>query len=127
MSETEQSQYYIIKFETFIEMVAQIDHSYNIIATLLKENINLQPIENWSSAPIPELCGYFAALSEIKIYLDDIINNPTEEETDIIIKNNIKDVLISISDLHAIDVMMGAIQEYENRLQEKHGITTNIQ
>ena len=127
MSEGEVPQYYTITFEKFIEMVRQIDALYNVIANLLKENINAKPIEEWENTPIPELSGYFAALNEIKIYLDDIINNPTEEETDFIIKHNIKDVLVSVSDLHAIDVMMGAIQEYSNRLYEKHGIATNLQ
>jgi len=127
MSEKELAQYYTIKFEKFIEMIKQIDSLYAMLSTLLKEHVSKNEIENWSTTPIPELSGYFAAVNELKFYLDDIINNPSEEEIKIMIENEIKDVLVSLSDLNALNIMFGALQEFGDRLYEKHNIATNIQ
>lgn len=127
MAEKELAQYYTIKFETFLEMVKQIDSLYNVLTALIKEHVTNNEVDNWESTPIPELSGYFAAVCEVKNYLDDIVNNPTEEEIKIMIDREIKDVLISISDLNAVNILFGAIQEYSDRLYEKHGIATNIQ
>jgi len=127
MSEKELAQYYTIKFEKFLEMVKQIDSLYGVLSTLLKEHVSRNEIENWSDTPIPELSGYFAAVNELKHYLDDIINNPTEEEIEIMVEHEIKDVLVSLSDLNAVNIMFGAIEEFGDRLYEKHNIATNIQ
>jgi len=127
MDENELAQYYTIKFEKFMEMIKQIDGLYNVLSALIKEHVTANEINEWENTPIPELSGYFAAVNEIKNYLDDIINNPTEEEVELMIKHEIKDVIISLSDLNALNVMFGAIQEFSDRLYEKHKIATNIQ
>lgn len=124
--EAELSQFYTIKLETFLEMIRQMDSLFFILSHLIKENA-IKSIKEWEETPIPELTGYFAAVNEIKKYLDDIINNPTEEEVELMIKYEIKDVLISLSDLNAINIMFGAIQEFSDRLYEKHRIVTLIQ
>lgn len=121
------AQYYTIKFEKFIDMIKHIDRIYGVLSTLLKEHITNNDIDKWHETPIPELSGYFAAVNELKNYLDDIINNPTEEEIEIMIQHEIKDVLVSLSDLNALNIMYGAIEEFEQRLYEKHNIATNIQ
>jgi len=127
MDENELAQYYTIKFEKFMEMIKQIDGLYNVLSTLIKEHVTANEISEWDRTPIPELSGYFAAVNEIKNYLDDIINNPTEEEVELMIKHEIKDVIISLSDLNALNIMFGAIQEFSDRLYDKHKIATNIQ
>lgn len=124
--ETELSEFYTIKLETFLEMIRQMDSLFFILSHLIKENA-IKSLKEWEETPIPELTGYFAAVNEIKKYLDDIINNPTEEEVELMIKYEIKDVLISLSDLNAINIMFGAIQEFSDRLYEKHRIVTLIQ
>jgi hypothetical protein len=127
MDENELAQYYTIKFEKFMEMIKQIDGLYNVLSALIKEHVTANEINEWENTPIPELSGYFAAVNEIKNYLDDIINNPTEEEVELMIKHEIKDVIVSLSDLNALNIMFGAIQEFSDRLYEKHKIATNIQ
>lgn len=127
MDENELAQYYTIKFEKFMEMIKQIDGLYSVLSTLIKEHVTANEIEAWDHTPIPELSGYFAAVNEIKNYLDDIINNPTEEEVELMIKHEIKDVIVSLSDLNALNIMFGAIQEFSDRLYDKHKIATNIQ
>jgi len=125
--ENELSQYYTIKFETFLQMIKQTDGLYSIASSLIKEHVTANDIEKWEETPIPELSGFFAAVHELKRYLEDIINNPTDEEIEIMIQNEIKDVVISISDLGAINIMFGAVQEFSDRLYNKHGIITNVQ
>lgn len=127
MDENELAQYYTIKFEKFMEMIKQIDGLYNVLSTLIKEHVTANEISDWEHTPIPELSGYFAAVNEIKNYLDDIINNPTEEEVELMIKHEIKDVIVSLSDLNTLNIMFSAIQEFSDRLYEKHKIATNIQ
>jgi len=124
--EAELAQFYTIKLETFLEMTRQLDSLYYVLSNLIQEHAH-KSIGEWEETPIPELTGYFAAVNEIKKYLDDIINNPTEEEVEIMIKYEIKDVLISLSDLSAINVMFGAIEEFNDRLYEKHRIVTLVQ
>ena len=127
MDENELAQYYTIKFEKFMEMIKQIDGLYSVLSTLIKEHVTANEIDVWDHTPIPELSGYFAAVNEIKNFLDDIINNPTEEEVELMIKHEIKDVIVSLSDLNALNIMFGAIQEFSDRLYDKHKIATNIQ
>jgi hypothetical protein len=127
MDENELAQYYTINFEKFMEMIKQIDGLYNVLSALIKEYATANEISDWENTPIPELSGYFAAVNEIRSYLDDIINNPTEEEIELMIKHEIKDVIISLADLNALNTMFGAIQEFSDRLYEKHKIATNIQ
>jgi len=87
--EAELSQFYTIKLETFLEMIRQMDSLFFILSDLIKENA-IKSIKEWEETPIPELTGYFAAVNEIKKYLDDIINNPTEEEVELMIKYEIR-------------------------------------
>lgn len=125
--EAELAQYYTIKFEVFMEMIRQMDSLYHILSHLIQENAIKAQTSNWEETPIPELTGYFAAVNELRKYLDDIINNPTEEEIEIMIKHEIKDVLISLPDLNAINIMFGAVQEFSDRLYDKHRIVTLVQ
>ena len=127
MDENELAQYYTINFEKFMEMIKQIDGLYSVLSALMKEHVTANDISDWGETPIPELSGYFAAVNELKNYLDDIINNPTEEEIELMIKHEIKDVIVSLSDLNSLNIMFGAIQEFSDRLYEKHNIATNIQ
>jgi hypothetical protein len=97
------------------------------LTALIKEHVTSSEIEDWDKTPIPELSGYFAAVCELRGFLDDIINNPSEEEIKIMVEHEIKDVLVSLTDLNAINIMFGAIEEFSARLYDKHGIATNIQ
>ena len=61
-------------------MIKQIDGLYSVLTALIKEHVTSSEIEDWDKTPIPELSGYFAAVCELRGFLDDIINNPSEEE-----------------------------------------------
>jgi len=123
----ELAQYYTINFEKFIEMIKRVEALHYILTDLLQDHVVYTPPDNWDSSPISDLCGFFAATNELKVYLDDIINNPTEEEIEISTKYNITDVLISLSDLNAVNILFGALEEYGERLQYNHKIITTLQ
>lgn len=127
MDENQLSQYYTINFDKFLEMIKQIDGLHSVLCNLLKEHVTNNEIDNWENTPIPELSGYYAVTNELKFFLDDIINNPSEEEIEIMVKYEIKDVVVSLTDLNALNVMFGTIQELSDKLYEKHQIATNIQ
>lgn len=123
----ELAQYYTINFEKFIEMIKRVEALHYILTDLLQDHVVYTPPDTWEISPISDLCGFFAATNELKTYLDDIINNPTEEEIEISTKYNITDVLISLSDLNAVNILFGAIEEYGERLQSNHKIVTTLQ
>jgi hypothetical protein len=127
MDDNNLSEYYVIKFELFLDMIKQIDTLYSVLSQLIKEHVSKNELQDWPETPIPELAGYFAAVNELKGFLDDIVNNPTEEEVELMIKNDIKDIVISFSDLNVLNIMFGALEEFSDRLFQKHGIVTNIQ
>ena len=127
MDDNELSQYYTINFDKFLEMIKQIDSLHSVLSTLLKDHVINSEIESWHDTPIPDLAAYFAIVHELKFFLEDIINNPSEEEIEIMIKYEIKDVVVSLVDLNTLNAMFGTIQELSDRLYEKHQIATNIQ
>ena len=123
MSEEKLSKYYTINFEKYMDMLRKIDNLYHVVGNLLQEHVAASPVEEFAKTPVADLSGYFAAVNELREYLDDIINNPTEEEIDLIIKNKIKDVLVTLEDLSAINIMFEAVETYNERLFSKHNIS----
>ena len=126
-SENELGNYYVIKFENFIALLKQTESIYNVLVDLIQDYIQESDPYEWDKTPIPDLCAYLGVANEIKLYLDDIINNPTQEEIDLTVKYSLKDVLITVEDLAAMNVMLEAMQEYEIRIYEEHKITTVLQ
>jgi hypothetical protein len=126
-NDSELAKYYTIKFENFLEMMKKVNSLYYILSDLLQDYVAGSFPDQFDSTPIPELTGYFAATTELRDFLEDIINNPSEEEIEIIKKHNIKDVLVSIEDLNAINIMFDAIEEYNFRLYSNHNISTIMQ
>lgn len=126
-SDEELQNYYVIKFENFIAIMKQTDSIYYILIDLLQNYIQEADPDDWESTPIPDLAAYFGVASELRLYLDELINNPTEKEIELSIKYDIKDILMTLEDLSAMNIMLEAMQEYEIRLYEDYKITTIVQ
>lgn len=124
MSEEKLSKYYTINFEKYMDMLKKIDNLYHVVGSLLQEHTAANAVEEFGNSPVADLSGYFSAINELREYLDDIINNPTEEEIDIIIKNKIKDVLVTLEDLSTINIMFDAVEAFNERLYFNHNIST---
>lgn len=126
-NDNELENYYVIKFENFIALLKQTETIYNILVDLIQDYVQDSDPYEWDVTPIPDLCAYLGVANELKLYLDDIINNPTEKETELTIKHSLKDVLITLEDLAAMNTMLEAMQEYEIRIYEEHKISTVLQ
>lgn len=126
-SDSELDNYYVIKFENFIELIKQTDAIYHIVANLLEEQTLANDTEEWYATAIPDLSGYFSIVTELKDYLDDIVNNPTEEEIKLIKKYNLSDILISIEDLSVLNHLLKSMQDYETRIYNLYKISTIVQ
>ena len=126
-NDSELDNYYVIKFENFIELIKQTDAIYHIVANLLEEQTLANDTEEWYATAIPDLSGYFSIVTELKDYLDDIVNNPTEEEIKLIKKYNLSDILISIEDLSVLNHLLKSMQDYETRIYNLYKISTIVQ
>jgi hypothetical protein len=114
--------YYVIKFEKYIDLLTDIERKYNIISEILHDEVLKTLPEFWDNTPIPALAQCFATIVDIRSFLDDKINNTPEEEVKLAKENNIKDVLISKQDLQVMNVLLLAEQELSARLEVEHKI-----
>ena len=105
-------QYYTIVFEKYMDIVTDVDKTYYILSDKLKEMISSTKIEDWYDSAIPEFLETFLLADSYRVFLDDKINNPTEQEVEVTIKNNIKDVLFTKDEL---DVMQQLYLTLESR------------
>jgi hypothetical protein len=126
-SNNELAGYYTINFDKFIELVRQTEAIYNIVSDLLQDYIMGVYPDQWETSPVPELAGYYVAAYELKTFLDEIVNNPTEEEIRLTTKHKITDVLISLEDLAFLNSLVAVLQEYEKKLYQAYKIPTLIQ
>ncbi len=120
---TDLSDYYVIKFEKYIDLMSEIERKYNIVSDILHDEVLKTLPEFWDNTPIPAITQYFATVSDIRSFLDDKVNNASEQEVKITKENNIKDVLIHKQDLQVMNVLLLAEQELCARLEVEHKIS----
>ena len=120
--EEELKGYYVIKFEKFLELMEEIEHKYQIAADLLHDKILGTLPEFWDDTEIPDLIEFFANVNDIRKFLEEKINNPTDEEVKLAAKFNIKEVLIRESELAKMNALLMAEEELEAGLQIDHKI-----
>jgi hypothetical protein len=123
----ELENYYVIKFENFINLVNQTDAVYHILSNLLQETTQKTDPEKWDTTALPEISAYYSVVNDLKNYLDDIINEPTEKEIELTVKYNLTDVLISVEDLAIVNSLLTEMQNHEQMLHEEYKINTIIQ
>lgn len=105
-------QYYTISFEKYLDVMKENDQTYNIICERLKDDILNIKIQDWSESEIPDLVESYVLIDSFRIFLDEKINNPTQEEIDFCQKNNIKDILFTKDQI-------GMMQQYFLNIEER--------
>ena len=105
-------QYYTISFEKYLDVMKENDQTYNIICERLKEDILSINTTDWSDSEIPDIVETYVLIDSFRIFLDEKINNPTQEEIDFCQKNNIKDVLFTKDQI-------GMMQQYFLNIEER--------
>jgi hypothetical protein len=116
-------QYYTIVFEKYMEVVTEVDKTYYILSDKLKDMITKTNIEDWYESEIPEFIESFLLVDSYRAFLDDKINNPTEHEVEITIKNNIKDVLFTKDELDVMQHFYLAVESRKELLLQKHNFS----
>jgi len=117
------SNYYTIKFERYIDLLNEIEAKYNILSDLLHDEILKTLPEFWDNTPIPALADCYVTVKDIRTFLDDKVNNASDEEIKLTKEYDIKDVLISKADLQRMNVLLMASEELEARLEIDYKIS----
>lgn len=115
--------YYVIKFEKFIDLMNEIEHKYQIAADLLHDKILATLPEFWDDTEIPSLIEFFANLNDIRKFLENKINNPSDEEIKLTAKYDIKDVLLKDAELARMNALLLAEEQLESDLLIDHKIS----
>lgn len=119
-------QYYTIVFEKYMDIVGDVDKTYYILSDKLKEMIASTKIEDWYESAIPEFAESFLLTDSYRLFLDDKINNPTEQEVEVILKNNIKDVLFTKDELQVMQHFYLALEAKKAALLENYNFSCYI-
>jgi hypothetical protein len=119
-------QYYTIVFEKYMEIVTDIDKTYYILSDKLKDMVTTIKIEEWYESPIPEFIESFLLVDSYRVFLDDKINNPTEQEVEITLKNNIKDVLFTKDELDVMQQFYLAVEARKLALIQNYNFSCYV-
>lgn len=117
------NNYYVIKFEKYIDLLTEIETKYNILSDLLHDEVLKTLPEFWDNTPIPAIADCFVTVKDIRSFLDDKVNNASEEEVKLTKEYNIKDVLLSKDDLKKMNILLIAEEELEARLEVEYKIS----
>lgn len=119
-------KYYTIVFEKYMDIVTEVDKSYYILSDKLRELTQKIPIEDWYDSPIPDFIEVFLIADSCREFLDDKINNPSEEEIQITVKNEIKDVLFSKDQLQVLQQLYLSLEARKEELLFKYNFSSSV-
>ena len=119
-------QYYTIVFDKYMEIVTDVDKTYFILCDKVKELVTNVKIDEWFESPIPDFIETYMLADAYRLFLDDKINNPTEKEVEITVKNNIKDVLFSKEELDTMQHFYLALEARKEMLLRVHNFSCAV-
>ncbi len=122
----EKLQYYTISFEKYIEIMEEVNKTHYIIADKIKSLTTVVNIDEWPDSPISDFMDAYITAESFKIFLDEKINNPTEEEIKFTAENNIKDVLFKDEELKAMQSLYIALEAKRKLLYVDHNFSTEV-
>jgi hypothetical protein len=124
MAPKKKPQYYTVQFEKFLEIVSENEVSSVILGDRIKDLIN--QVDNWENSPILDFLESMILMSSFKDFLDQKINNPSDEEIEFIKKNNIKDVLFSKEELEVLQSFFLAIEGRKQFLADVYTFSCSL-
>lgn len=119
-------QYYTIQFEKYMDVVSEVDKTYYILSDRIKDMVTEIKIEDWYESAIPEFIESFLLADSYRVFLDDKINNPSEQEVEVIVKNNIKDVLFTKDELDVMQHFYLALESRKVALLQNYNFSCYI-
>lgn len=123
--EEEKTRYFTMPPEKFFELMSENERFHHLVAEKLKELTEIS-IESWFDSPIADFAEAYYLADRFKEYLEDKINNPTEEEINFIEKNKIDEVLISQEELRYMQVTAINLQEIKESLFQQYSFSTTL-
>lgn len=117
------SNYYVVEFEKFIDLVTEIERKYYILCDLITIEVNKTNPAEWENTQLPALLECFVNVNDTRSFLSHKINNATDEEIKLAKENNIKDVLITKDELQRMNFLLLAGEELETGLYNDHKIS----
>jgi|LakMenEpi03Aug12_release.lakeMendotaPanAssembly.Ray.scaffolds.fasta_scaffold143795_5 hypothetical protein len=119
-------KYYTIVFEKYMDIVTEVDKTYHILSDKVKELVQEIDIEDWYDSSLPDFIEIFLLVDTYKEFLDDKINNPSEEEIQVTVKNNIKDVLFTKDQLQYMQDLYFSLEMKKEYLLFKYNFSCSL-
>ena len=119
-------QYYTVVFEKYLEVLEEVDRFYIMLADKLKELTTRVPIVEWADSPIPDFTEAYTHIYSFSMFLDEKINNPSDEEIQFTVKNNVKDVLFREDELAVMQKSYIQMQAIKQMLYNVHNFSSEI-
>ena len=119
-------QFYTIQFEKYMEVVEEINNTHYILSDKIKDLVTSTAIENWCDSPIPDFFDVFVLIDSYRVFLDEKVNNPSEEEVEFTVKYNIKDVLFNKEELGVMQQFFLSVEARKEILLQNYGFSSSI-
>ena len=119
-------KYYTIVFEKYMEIISEVDKAYYILSDKIKELVQEIALEDWYDSSLPDFIESFLIVDSCREFLDDKINNPSEEEIEITVKNDIKDVLFTKEQLQVLQQLYLSLEAKKEYLLYKYNFSCSI-
>jgi hypothetical protein len=119
----ELKDYFVIKFEKFIELMEQIEHKYQITADLIHDKILATLPDFWDGTPIRDLMKFYTHVADARDFLENKVNNASGEEVKLAQKYNIKDILMRTEELARMNGLLLSVEELEAALEVEYKIS----
>jgi hypothetical protein len=126
MAPKKKPQYYTVQFEKFIEIVSETEKTNFMLSDHIKDLVTETPVKDWDNSPVYDFLESSLLINSFRDFLDNKINNPTEEEVEFITKNNIKDVLFSKDELESLQAFFLALESRKEYLLRSYNFSCSI-
>jgi hypothetical protein len=122
---TAKTQYFTMPPEKFFELISENERFRYLVSVRLKE-LTETDVESWFESPVADFAEAYYLSDRFKDYLENKINNPTQEEIEFMEKNKIEDVLLSQEELRYMQVTAVNLQEIKESLFQQYSFSTTL-
>jgi hypothetical protein len=116
-------QFYTIQFEKYMEVLEDVNKTYFIISDKVRDLVLTMPVEKWADSPISEFLDSFVLVDSFRYFLEDKVNNPTEEEIEFTVKYNIKDILFNKEELQVMQQFFLTVESRKEYLLNNYNFS----
>jgi hypothetical protein len=126
MAPKKKVQYYTVQFEKYLEIISETEKTNIILMDRIKDLVKEIAIETWDNSAIPDFLESYLLINTFRDFLDQKINNPSQEEVEFATKNEIKDVLFSKEELQFLQDFFILIESRKTFLNHVHNFSCSV-